>query len=209
MCQDDHMVTRPEALTDLLRMNEKHEIICAAAIAQFSERGYTATSMANIALAAGMSRPALYQYFANKSDIFVSAFIAIFEEQVTNALRALDQSQSMVDQLDGFLQRYEGDLWQRMAASPHTDEIIGAKNERVGAAIGGELGRLWDGMTTYLQEVAPGQDPSMTASRLGWLEILQLSPKGFRFDQPTVDGYRRRLTSLAKSVAADIEASTR
>ena len=203
------MVTRPEALTDLLRMNEKHEIICAAAIAQFSERGYTATSMANIALAAGMSRPALYQYFTNKSDIFVSAFIAIFEEQVTNALRALDQSQSMVDQLDGFLQRYEGDLWQRMAASPHTDEIIGAKNERVGAAIGGELGRLWDGMTTYLQEVAPGQDPSMTAARLGWLEILQLSPKGFRFDQPTVDGYRRRLTSLAKSVAADIEASTR
>lgn len=190
-------------------MNEKHEIICAAAIAQFSERGYTATSMANIALAAGMSRPALYQYFANKSDIFVSAFIAIFEEQVTNALRALDQSHSMVDQLDGFLQRYEGDLWQRMAASPHTDEIIGAKNERVGAAIGGELGRLWEGMTTYLQEVAPGQDSSMTAARLGWLEMLQLSPKGFRFDQPTVEGYRRRLTSLAKSVAADIEASTR
>ena len=203
------MVTRPDALTDPPRMNEKHEIICAAAIAQFSERGYTATSMANIALAAGMSRPALYQYFANKSDIFVSAFIAIFEEQVTNALRALDQSHSIVDQLDGFLQRYEGDLWQRMAASPHTDEIIGAKNERVGAAIGGELGRLWEGMTTYLQEVAPGQDSSMTAARLGWLEMLQLSPKGFRFDQPTVEGYRRRLTSLAKSVAADIEASTR
>jgi AcrR family transcriptional regulator len=181
--------------------------IHSAAIAEFSERGYTATSMANIASTAQMSRPALYQYFANKGDIFASAFVAVFEEQVTNALAELNPPGSPAEQVDGFLQRYEGDLWQRMAASPHLDEIAGHKTAHVGEAISGEITRLWKGMATYLREAAPGRSATLKAARLGWLEMLQLTPKGFRFDQPTVETYRRRLAALARSVAADIEAT--
>ena len=33
--------------------------------------GYAATSMAKIAVAAGVSRPALYQYFSDKDDIIL------------------------------------------------------------------------------------------------------------------------------------------
>jgi hypothetical protein len=36
--------------------------------------------------------------------------------------------------------------------------------------------------------------------------VLDLSPKGFKFDQPSVDVYRRRLSTLARTVAADIDA---
>ena len=57
------------------RGDPQRRAIHAAAIAQFSERGFSATSMANIADAAGMSRPALYQYFRNKGDIYASAFV--------------------------------------------------------------------------------------------------------------------------------------
>jgi AcrR family transcriptional regulator len=189
--------------------DDKRSIIHAAAIAQFSEQGYNATSMADIASAAGMSRPALYQYFANKGDIFASAFVALFEEHVTSALLALGQPGPTAKRLDGFLQRYEGDLWEKMATSSHMDEISGAKTADVGAAITGEVVRLRDGMATYLRQVAPGRSAAAKATRLGWLEMLQLSPKGFRFDQPTVAVYRRRLTSLAQSVAADIQAYAR
>ncbi len=198
MCQ--HHGVAPDA---------KRSIIHAAAIAQFAEQGYRATSMADIASAAGMSRPALYQYFANKGDIFASAFVALFEEHVASALLALFHPGSTAEQLDGFLQRYEGDLWEKMATSSHIDEISSAKTADVGAAIAGEVMRLRDGMATYLRQVAPGRSAAVKTARLGWLEMLQLSPKGFRFDQPTVATYRRRLTSLAQSVAADIEASPR
>jgi hypothetical protein len=36
--------------------------------------------------------------------------------------------------------------------------------------------------------------------------VLELSPKGFKFDTPPVPVYRRRLTTLAPGVAADIDA---
>ncbi len=163
--------------------------------------------MANIADAAGMSRPALYQYFTDKADIFASAFVAIFEEHVANALAALAEPGTIAEQLDGFLQRYEGDLWQRMAASSHLDEIVGAKSARVSSAISGEVARLWDGMAGYLGDVAPGRSARARADRDGWLEVLQLSPKGFRSDQPSIDAYRRRLTALAGSIAAGIRMS--
>ena len=41
--------------------------------------------------------------------------------------------------------------------------------------------------------------------RAEWAEILEFSPKGFKFDTPSVADFRRRLTALARGVAADID----
>ena len=89
------------------RGDPQRRAIHAAAIAQFSERGFSATSMANIADAAGMSRPALYQYFRNKGDIYASAFVALFNDHVDSALQALNNDGTNAQRLDGFLQRFE------------------------------------------------------------------------------------------------------
>ena len=42
--------------------------------------------------------------------------------------------------------------------------------------------------------------------RHGWADVLVLAPKGFKSDTPNLTDYRRRLTALAHSVAADIDA---
>ena len=162
--------------------------------------------MANIAEAAGMSRPALYQYFRDKMDIFESAFVALFEEHVELALAALAQPGATADRLDGFLQRYEGDLWELMAASPHADEILRAKNASIAASIGGVVERLWDELAGQLVEIVPGRSRATSERRAAWIDILRYSPKGLTFDRPSIDVYRRRLRTLAQSVAADIEA---
>ena len=183
---------------------DRRSSIHAAAIAQFSKHGFAGTSMANIADAAGMSRPALYQYFRNKSDIFAAAFIKIFDECTSTALSAIRKPESTFNQLNGFLQSYEGDLWETMAASPHTDELINAKDNQTMAAIADLLDQLWAAMAEFLDESAPDASPDQ---KRGWLDLLKLSPKGFRFDQPTVQTYRLRLTALAQSVASDIHKS--
>lgn len=185
------------------RRETKRDAIHAAAIDQFTKRGFAKTSMANIADAAGMSRPALYQYFRDKGDIFASAFVALFDERVEAALAALHESGSTVEQLDGFLQRYEGDLWQRMAASPHTSEILSVKNDEVTAAVTAVVARMWDGLTSWLEPTGADTD-----TRAAWVEIIRLSPMGFKSDQPSVAAYRRRLSALARGVAADIDAAT-
>lgn len=158
--------------------------------------------MANIADAAGMSRPALYQYFRDKNDIFTSAFVALFEGLVEQALSALHQPGSTVEQLDGFLQRYEGDLWERMATSPFSEEIIRSKNAEVVSAIAAVVARLSDGLTAYLE-----QRSADAQARAEWVELLRWSPKGFSYDRPSVDTFRRRLTALARVVAAELDAS--
>ena len=206
MCQRVGMtVEEPPDGGAELRGDLQRRAIHAAAIAEFSRRGFSATSMANIAVAAGMSRPALYQYFRNKGDIFASAFVALFEGQVELALAALNGPGSTSDQLNGVLQRFEGDLWELMAASEHSDEIMSAKNEHTQEAVWLIVSRLRSGLAVYLERKSSGQSATARRRRDEWAEILELSPKGFKIDRPTVEVYRRRLAALARSVAADID----
>ncbi len=202
MCQGRRVevVSQPDSSTER-RRDEKRDSIHTAAIDQFTERGIAGTSMARIAEAANMSRPALYQYFRDKDDIFASAFVALFEEHVDAALAALEHDVTTAEQLEGMLQRFDGDLWQRMAASPHSDEIMSAKNDEVNLAVAKVIARLESGLAAYLEDFADAE------KQRAWVDILRLSPKGFKSDQPSVALYRQRLATLAQSVAADIDSS--
>jgi len=186
-------------------MDSKRAAIHAAAIGEFSQRGYAGTSMANIAEAAGMSRPALYQYFENKGDIYASAFVALITAQVDRALEALNESDELADQLDGLLQRFEGDLWEQMAASPHSEEVLSAKSEQVATDMRCAVEQLWGGLGEHLTSLHPGRSAAAVGRRSDWVDVLHFGPKGFKFDRPPIDVFRRRLRTLANSVAAEIE----
>jgi len=182
---------------------DRRSAIHAAAIAVFSAQGFAATSMADIATAAGISRPALYQYFANKRDIFASAFAALIDEAVDRALAALKAPSSVGEQLDGFLQRFDGDLWEGMAASAHSEEILQTKHELAVDPWAPSVERLHKGLAAYLRRQGA---PKARAGE--WADLLELSPKGFKIDRPSVTIYRRRLTALANSVAAALTTAT-
>jgi len=190
------------------RSDTRRAAIHDAAIAEFSTHGITGASMARIASGAGVSRPALYQYFANKDEIFASAFVALFEAHVERAVAALEDNESIADQLDGFLQRFVGDLWERMAASKYADEIESAKTGVLAAAIADLLVEVWRQLDEHLGLIAPGTSKAMVARRQGWSDLMQFASKGLRADQPTIEIYRQRLQALAQSIAADIEAAT-
>ena len=189
--------------------SDRQAAIHDAAIGEFTQRGVAGTSMANIASAAGMSRPALYQYFKNKEDIFSSAFVALIDEHVARARAALDAPGTVAEQLDQFLQRFDGDLWEYLAASPYADEILSAKSEYVASAVGDVMAKLHAGLAAYLRRVSPGNRRADRQRRQAWVDLLELSPKGLKFDEPSVEEFRRRLTTLASSVGSDIVAVER
>jgi len=67
--------------TRRLRSNERREQLLEVAAGMFADGGYEATTMDNVALAAGVTKPLLYQHFESKH--------ALYEEIVTSAATAL------------------------------------------------------------------------------------------------------------------------
>lgn len=184
--------------------DERRNAIHAAAVQVFSERGFAGTSMSHIATEAGMSRPALYQYFENKADLFAAAFAALIDEHVDRSLASLRVAGSIESHLDNFLQRFDGDLWERLANSPHATELMDVKSAHTPDAAAHGLARLRRGLAAYLKSTG-----APAAARTEWTDVLRLAPQGFKTDQPSVRTYRRRLFALARSVAADITTTRR
>jgi len=73
--------------------------IITAALAVFGRYGYQRTSMDQIAKAAGISRPALYQHFGSKDDIFRASGEYIADKLISAAETAAAADAPAVDRL--------------------------------------------------------------------------------------------------------------
>ena len=74
-----------------------------------------------------MSRPALYQYFKNKAEIFRAGSEHAQNASVAAAeVIALDPSpRPLSDRLADMLIAYKGPAWRVIAATPHGEEMLG------------------------------------------------------------------------------------
>ncbi len=71
---------------------EKTRNIARTALTLFSEKGYRATSVGQIARAAGIGKGTVYDYFKNKEDIYLAAvveWLAQFEDQLIVRLEGI------------------------------------------------------------------------------------------------------------------------
>jgi AcrR family transcriptional regulator len=172
------------------------EEILRASIPLFAERGYRKTSMADIADAVGVSRPALYQYFTDRADLFAAAYVLLLEEATDAALEALAMPVPLDAQLDGYLQRISGDGYAALSATEHGDELLEARHQFAADAAMAAQKRAHKGLRHHLDAASSQQQ-----SRDRAFEILTLSTVGLKQDHPTPAAYRRRLTFLAAAVA--------
>ena len=161
----------------------RREAVLAAAMATFERYGYRRTSMETLAEAAGMSRPALYQYFRNKEAIFREMTQWALEVNSTAAttaagkartpaaaieaildavldLHAGDDSQYSFEFLDDVLLR-AADLWQQ-----YEGRILEALQEQLRAAF-----------KSRKRSAAPTADVADTAAALFYgTKGISLSP---------------------------------
>ena len=59
----------------MIDREEKVKEIAAAALALFSQKGYPATSVGQIAQAAGIGKGTIYDYFNTKEEIFIASIM--------------------------------------------------------------------------------------------------------------------------------------
>ncbi len=174
---------------------QKRERILDAALAKFSAYGFARTSMNDIAEAAAMSRPALYQHFGNKEDVFQAMLARLLGEAADNALTSLASEPTLEAQLDGFLQRWYGDLTQQVRKTEHGDDLMEAKASYAKPVFDTINKRVAEAVIAHFEASSPGRAAMLA-------DLLLLSPIGFKYDTPSMTTLRARLSSLASSLAA-------
>ncbi|MBO9466746.1 TetR/AcrR family transcriptional regulator [Tropicibacter sp. R15_0] len=126
-------------ISTLDKEQQKQAAILDAAMGVFAQYGYRKTSMEDLAKAAGMSRPALYQYFRNKEDIACSLTKLFYDRSAVAMRAALAVEGPLVEVLEqSFRVKLAG--VEVIANSPHGDELmelgksVSAEQIKTGAA---------------------------------------------------------------------------
>ena len=174
---------------------ERIDALRRAAIPVFAAQGYRNTSMADLAAAAGVSRPALYQYFDDRADLFRAAFDAVLQDSANAALAALTAAGTVMDRLDGYLQRAHGDGYESLSTTPFGEELMEASYEFAADVAESAFARTREGLRTFVTSQTSLEDPNTV------IELLLLSPAGLKGDHPSPDTYRARLRALADAAA--------
>lgn len=178
-------------------LSERADAIRRDAVDVFAAQGYRGTSMADIAAAAGVSRQTVYHHFPNRAAVFRSAFQALLEDATDGGLNALQADVSLVERLDGYLQRYKGDGYERLAATPFGAELIEARHEFADDVAQAAFTRARSGLRSFVIGLQVVDEEGRESA----IDLLILGSTGLAGDNPPPSVYRRRLTALAKAAA--------
>jgi len=98
-----------------------------AAMAVFSAYGLRRTSMEDVAHEAGLSRPALYQYFRNKDDLIAACFDLVTEDGFALSAAAAEGVSGRVQRVSTYLCTYMCYYHRLLFSGPHSDEVLELK----------------------------------------------------------------------------------
>ena len=109
--------------------NPKQIAILTAAFDVFASYGFKRTSMDDIAKAAGVSRPALYQSFSNKVDIYRAIVTSFCNSIHSECLVIVAAEKPIVEKLGAVFKMAVVEPHTMMENMPHGEEIIGLKQD--------------------------------------------------------------------------------
>lgn len=117
---------------------DKRGEILKAAFEVFAAYGFRKTSMDDIARQASMSRPALYQEFKNKTDIFRGLSAGLLDHAVRAATRALQSDRPFTERFLMAVDVSMLEVHRALLSSPHGQELTGINDE-----IAADIDQLW------------------------------------------------------------------
>ena len=162
-----------------LALDEKSGTIAEAAAGLFMQYGFSRVTMDDIARASGMSRPALYQYFRNKRDIYRAIVSWKLGDALEKIRHALDGQGAPGERIHAAIKSGIFDMMAEIENSPHGSELLSMKaqmsEDLLEAFREGKIGLL----APVYGEAArkAGFEPEMLAAQLAdWIEGMKQRP---------------------------------
>ena len=174
----------------------KAAVILEAALQTFFQYGVKRATMDDIARAAGMSRPALYLVYKNKTDIFRACVRAMLDDLGRKLATIVAQPGSAEDRIVAVTRAGIVDPHAFVGASQHAEELFASKSD-----VAADLFRDWMALiesviATILRQEAGMKRLDLDAAGTSAEEIAALitdGAEGLKLRPATVPEMARRL----------------
>jgi AcrR family transcriptional regulator len=158
----------PKPAYTRLQVDERRSQLLEAGAALFTDHAYEDITMAQLARAAGVSKPLLYHYFPSKNDLFMAALAEQAEElrQLLEARSGDSPAEQLTHALDAYLgwieehERAWTKLIQSAATLPEARQLVDEFRSRT-------LVEIAHGLTGD-----PQPKPALRAALHGWLGYI-------------------------------------
>ncbi len=167
----------------------RRDAILNAAFECFVTYGFRRTSMEDIAAAAGLSRPTLYQRYKNKKDIFRAYVEAMIDIVVAEVRQAFEGKASIEEKLMAAVNCGFLDPHRKLAETPHGTELIGVNKEIAGDLFDRWLVEMERAIAEGLQLSAERQEIDLERGGLDCKHLARVIVNG-------IEGAKSRMTSV-------------
>jgi len=168
-------------------MDDKKTHILKAAMRVVIAYGFKRVSMADIAQEAGISRPAIYQLFRNKDDVFFSCVDMLVAEAFAAADSAIDGVSGKKARVSAYLLAYMGYFHALLVAGPHGQELLDANNRLGAEKSQAAQARFVAGLNGLLGLAADAEDG----------QVLALAAMGIKYHTTDPALFRARIGMLS------------
>ncbi|MEV0005784.1 helix-turn-helix domain-containing protein [Micromonospora sp. NPDC050980] len=166
--------------------NDRLETILTAAYACFTRHGMRRTTMDDIAAAAGMSRPAVYQYVRNKDDAYRRLAERLFADALDRARRAATTDRDLPARLHDVLATKLELTLTLHRDSPHATELLDASGKLTGDLVEAYTAELTGLVADTLMDAAGPRARAVA-------DVLVALTRGLEADLTDPDLPRQRL----------------
>lgn len=169
-------------IAEIMPNTDRRQVLMAAALEIFTEKGFHNASMDDVALRAGVSKPIVYQSFASKHELYMG----ILDHSVIQVIRGIDEAIScetdnrkrfeaaikfyfdQVDEADhGYRLIFESDFTANPDVRARVDDLISQLARILGQVIARETG-LTTGEANIL---AAGLSGMAQAAAWRWINL--------------------------------------
>ncbi|GEL47656.1 TetR family transcriptional regulator [Cellulomonas hominis] len=184
--------------TDDARGGGTREAITAATVALIADRGFSATSVDDIAERAGVAKGSVYYNFGSKSALFETV-LGEGQRRLTAALRGAVEGRSGREAVGALVH----ELLEQIHAHPDFAKVLVAEVFRTGRDWQDSIRQVRDESFAVFAEVVaeswPGRDPSLTAAAMfGATLVAGLEWLAFQPERTVAEVRRAVLATLVE-----------
>jgi AcrR family transcriptional regulator len=184
-------------------VNDKEEQVVRAAFDVFIRYGYKRVTMADLAEAAQMSRPALYLVFPSKEKIFIEVVRQMTAENLEKIRSAISPLQTVDEKLAHAFEIWCVGPYELMRTSPDAADLYVSVKEFAAEVIK-KSALDFEALLVEILEPAVGKKSKSTLSAPELARLMRTSLKGFNMSADNATELRQLLADMRKLVLAGL-----